>query len=189
MRGARSARGQTGQVRIKRVALTCAMVLVTLNVWTGSPLFALWVGSRVQGTGPPSMLAIAVAAATLGATSFVLVKLLARLDTTYARVSGRASTVRRHVPWLRSMRGERPEYELKRANELSPLEIILISMVVLVVALFEVWFFFYSPSPIDQRSGRSHKAPLIGGSTPIWPAIGVQRPAGSASPTRSAADS
>jgi hypothetical protein len=33
---------------------------------------------------------------------------------------------------------------------------------VVVVALFEVWFFFYSPSPIDQRSGRSHAAPLIG---------------------------
>jgi hypothetical protein len=31
-----------------------------------------------------------------------------------------------------------------------------------VVALFEVWFFFFSPSPIDQRSGRSHDAPLIG---------------------------
>jgi hypothetical protein len=27
--------------------------------------------------------------------------------------------------------------------------VILIGMVVLVVALFEVWFFFYSPSPIE----------------------------------------
>jgi hypothetical protein len=34
--------------------------------------------------------------------------------------------------------------------------------IVLVVVLFEIWFFFYSPSPIDQRSGRSHRAPLIG---------------------------
>jgi hypothetical protein len=37
--------------------------------------------------------------------------------------------------------------------------------VVAVIALFEVWFFFYSPSPIDQRTGRSHTAPLIGAAT------------------------
>jgi hypothetical protein len=59
------------------------------------------------------------------------------------------------------MRGERP-HQIKHVRELSPLEIVLITMVVIVVALFEVWFFFYSPSPIDQRSGRSHDAPLIG---------------------------
>jgi hypothetical protein len=40
--------------------------------------------------------------------------------------------------------------------------VILVSTVVLVVVLFEVWLFFYSPSPIDQRTGRGHKAPLIG---------------------------
>jgi hypothetical protein len=33
---------------------------------------------------------------------------------------------------------------------------------VIVVVLFEVWFFFFSPSPIDQRNGRDHDAPLIG---------------------------
>jgi hypothetical protein len=38
---------------------------------------------------------------------------------------------------------------------------VLVVSVVVVVALFEVWF-FYSPSPIDQHSGRSHDAPLIG---------------------------
>jgi hypothetical protein len=30
----------------------------------------------------------------------------------------------------------------------------LVVMVVLVVAVFEVWFLFFSGSPIDQRSGR-----------------------------------
>ena len=147
--------------RLKRVALTCVMVIATLNIWTGSPLLALWVGSRVQGSGPPSMLAVAVVAVTLGALTVALVKLLARIDAAYARVAGRPSSVSRHVPWLRSMRGERP-HEKRHARELSPLEVIAITTVVLVVALFEIWFFFYSPSPIDQRTGRSHKAPLIG---------------------------
>jgi hypothetical protein len=149
------------RLRLKRVALVCLMVLVTLNIWTGGPLLALWIGSRVQGPGAPSMLAVAVAAVSLGVLSYALVKLLAWLDAVYGRVSGRPTRVSRHVPWLRSIRGERP-HQQTRASELSPLEIILIVSVVLVVALFEVWFFFYSPSPIDQRSGRSHDAPLVG---------------------------
>jgi hypothetical protein len=148
-------------LRLKRVALVCLMALVTLNIWTGGPLLALWIGSRVQGPGAPSMLAVAVAAVSLGVLSYALVKLLAWLDAVYARVSGRPTQVSRHVPWLRSMRGERP-HQQTRAGELSPLEIILVVSVVLVVVLFEVWFFFYSSSPIDQRSGRSHDAPLIG---------------------------
>jgi hypothetical protein len=151
----------TTSLRLKRVALVCLMVLVTVNVWTGGPLLALWIGSRVQNAGPPSMLAVGVAAVSLGVISYVLVKLLAWLDTVYARVSGRPATVTRHVPWLRSMRGERP-HQQKHARELSPLEVVLIATVVVVVLLFEVWFFFYSGSPIDQRSGRDHSAPLIG---------------------------
>jgi hypothetical protein len=149
------------RLRLKRVALTCLMALATLNIWTGSPLLALWIGSRVQGPGPPSMLAVGVAAVSLAVLSYALIKLLAWLDAVYGRTAGRATAVRRHVPWLRSMRGERP-HERKHASELSPLEIILVVSVVTVVVLFEVWFFFYSPSPIDQRTGRSHEAPLIG---------------------------
>jgi hypothetical protein len=148
-------------LRLKRVLLVCLMVLATVNVWTGGPLLALWIGSRVQGPGPPSMLAVGAAAVSLGVISYLLVKLLAWLDDVYGRVAGRRSSVKRHVPWLRSMRGERPHIK-KHASELSPLEIILVTTVVIVVALFEVWFFFYSPSPVDQRSGRSHDAPLIG---------------------------
>ncbi|HET8536140.1 MAG TPA: hypothetical protein VFL73_03070 [Solirubrobacteraceae bacterium] len=147
--------------RAERLLLVCAMAVVTSNIWTGGPLLALWIGSRVQGQGPPSMTAVAVAAVSLGVISYVLVRSLARLDRAYAELTGRRSTVSRHVPWLRSMRGERPHPQ-HHVRELSPLELVLIVSVVIVVALFEVWFFFYSPSPIDQRSGRSHDAPLIG---------------------------
>jgi hypothetical protein len=34
------------------------------------------------------------------------------------------------------------------------LERILVVCVVLAVAAFEIWFFFFSTSPIDGRSGR-----------------------------------
>ena len=148
-------------MRARRVLLVGSMVLVTVNIWTGSPLLALWIGSRAQPSSGPSMTAVALVAVTLAVFSYALVKLLAWLDAVYGRTTGRHSTVSRHVPWLRSMRGERP-HVVKHARELSPLEVVLVTTVVIVVALFEVWFFFFSPSPIDQRSGRSHDAPLIG---------------------------
>lgn len=148
-------------VRLERIGLVCAMAVVTCNIWTGGPLLALWIGSRVQGPGPPDMGAIAAAGVSLGVISYVLVRLLARLDAIYGRVTGTYSSVSRHVPWLRSMRGERP-HQQRHVRELSPLEVVLVVSVVIAVALFEVWFFFYSSSPIDQRSGRAHDAPLIG---------------------------
>jgi hypothetical protein len=137
------------------------MAITTMNIWTGGPLLALWLGSRVQGAGPPRMEAVGAAAVSLGAVTYALVRLLARLDAAHGRVAGRPSSVRRHVPWLRSMRGERPRLQ-RHVGELSALEVILVTTVVIVVALFEVWFFFYSGSPIDQRTGREHSAPIIG---------------------------
>src|SRR4051794_8805727 len=91
--------------RFKRVALVSLMAAATMNIWTGAPLAALWIGSRVQGEGPPSMLAVGVAAVSLGVIVYALVRLIARIEVAYARVAGRPSSVGRHVPWLRSMRG------------------------------------------------------------------------------------
>lgn len=129
------------------------MALTTINVWTGGPLLALWIGSRVQAQGPPSMTAFGVVAVVLLGVSLLLVRLLSLLDAAYGRLAGRQVAVRDHLPWLRSMRGERPEHR-KHTSELSPLEVILVLSVVAVVVLFEVWFFFFSTSPIDARSGR-----------------------------------
>ena len=62
-------------------------------------------------------------------------------------------TVRAHLPWLRSLRGERPR-EVGAKVGLSALDVILVGAVVIVVVAFELWFFLVSGSPIDQRSGR-----------------------------------
>src|SRR5688572_23403566 len=45
---------------LKRIALAALLTIVGLNVWTGGPLLALWVGSRVQGEGSPTMGAVFV---------------------------------------------------------------------------------------------------------------------------------
>jgi hypothetical protein len=139
--------------RLRRAVLLSMMAVVGLNIWTGNPLLALWVGSRVVGSGPPTMGAIAVVALMIGVVGLALTRLLAAIGAAYDRATGHEPTVRRHVPWLRSMRGERVEYERERVG-LSALEILLVAMVLAAFVGFEVWFFFYSPSPIDQRSGR-----------------------------------
>ena len=139
--------------RLKRIGLVVLMTLLTLNVWTGSPLAALWVGSRVQGSGPASMAAIAVVAATMAALSLVLLRLLNLVGAAYDRLTNRKPTVRQHVPWLRSLRGERPHEEASHRT-LSALDVVVVTMVVIAVVAFEIWFFFFSSSPIDQRSGR-----------------------------------
>ena len=147
--------------RVKRVGLLSAMALASLNAWTGSPLMALWVGSRVQGNGPPEMGAIFVVAVTMGAISLALIKLLRALGSAYDRLMGREPSIRAHTPWLRSMRDGRP-HETAGETRISALDAVLVGSVLLAIAAFEIWFFFYSPSPIDQRSGRSHGVPIIG---------------------------
>jgi hypothetical protein len=139
--------------RVRRALLFAGMTVVGLNIWTGNPLLALWVGSRVVSNGQASMGAVALVAAMIGVVGIALAKLLAILGGAYDRATGHTATVHRHLPWLRSMRAERVEYERDRVG-LSGMEIVIVAMVILAVAAFEVWFFFYSPSPIDQRSGR-----------------------------------
>jgi hypothetical protein len=138
--------------RLRSLALVAAMAVVTLNLWTGAPLLALWIGSRVQGGGPPTMGAVAVVVASLLITVLVLVRLLALLSA--AHDAGASQGVRRHVPWLRSMRGERETYS-GAASRLTALDRTLVCIVVIAVVAFEIWFFFFSGSPIDQRTGRA----------------------------------
>ena len=129
------------------------MLLTALNVWTGSPLLALWIGSRLQGSGPPQMGPIFVVIVVFAVVSFALASLLARLGDSYDRMTGQVAQVHRHVAWLRSMRGERPQYPGQHI-QVTALEQVLIVTVVLCALAFEIWFFFFSGSPIDQRSGR-----------------------------------
>jgi hypothetical protein len=136
------------------------MLVVALNIWTGSPLLALWIGSHLQGSGAPKMGPVFVVIVSLALFSFLLAQLLARLGGAYERLTGQTATVHRQVAWLRSMRGERPQYPGQRVSLTAP-ERVLVLMVIAAVVAFEVWFFFFSTSPIDQRSGRGAVPPQI----------------------------
>ena len=140
--------------RLKRTGLLAAMTAAGMNVFTGAPLLALWIGSRVQGTSQqPTMAPVFVVAASIGIFGFLLLQLLRWLGNAYDRATGREPMVRQHVPWLRSMRGERP-HEAGGEYTLSALDRVLCLLVIVAFGLFEYWFFFESTSSIDSRSGR-----------------------------------
>jgi hypothetical protein len=135
--------------RVKRVALLAGMALATVNVWTGSPLFGLWVGSRIQGSGPPKMGAVFAAFATIGVLSIGLTRIIVALSARYAELAGYPRE-RRQLPWMRSLRGERPD----PSRRMTAPEFVIVASVVVAVVAFEVWFFFFSGSPIGGSSGR-----------------------------------
>ena len=136
------------KLRLERVALQALMALTALNIWTGAPLLAVWVGSRVvERSTQVTMGVVFLVIVVMFSACLALIWLLSWASTTYDRITGRRQSVRRHVPWLRSMRAERVNYEREK-HEVTALERILVVMVLLVVVLFEIWFFFFSPSPI-----------------------------------------
>ena len=133
----------------RRVGLGSVVVLLALNIWTGSPLLALWVASRVQPESQLGMSGFVTVVLVFGATSLLLVRLLAVVGAAFEEATGQSRAVRRHVPWLRSMRAERRRYPGEPAG-ITTLERLLIGMVVLAVMALEIWFFFFAGSPVPS---------------------------------------
>jgi predicted secreted protein len=139
--------------RAKRFGLAALMAFLALNLWTGSPLLALWIGSRIQGEeSQASMGAVAAVIGCLALFSVLLYQALKWVMHAYQEATGTLPTVRTHAPWLRSMRGERPEYG--GAARISGAERIVVITVLVAAFAFELWFFFFSGSPIGGGGGR-----------------------------------
>jgi hypothetical protein len=132
-----------GVRRLQRLGLAIAASLVSVNIWTGAPLFAVWVGSRVAPASGTSTGAIALVLVVLAVLEFLLASALTRLNAIYDRLTGRDSGIRRTTPWLRSMRAERDQLARERAR-VTPIERIAVLSVVTGVLAFEVWFFFFA---------------------------------------------
>ncbi|MCW2966562.1 MAG: hypothetical protein JWM71_334 [Solirubrobacteraceae bacterium] len=134
-----------GTIRLARIGLAALAAVLSVNLWTGAPLLAIWVGSRVQGGTGLSMGAVGAVLGTLAVVVAVLVFLLVRVEAAYKLLSGQP-TQRRTTPWLRSLRDERPELSVKRS--LTGFEKAIIATVVVAIAAFELWFFVLAGSPI-----------------------------------------
>lgn len=127
----------------RRILLAVATTLVSLNLWTGGPLLALWVGSRVEAAvGQLSMGAVAATLGVLIVETFLLYKALAFLTLRYNEALGREMP-RRQSAWLKPMSGERRSSELRR-RPLTAAERIIVVITVVAFEALVIWFFFFA---------------------------------------------
>ncbi len=135
--------------RAKRLGLVIASALVSINIWTGAPLLAIWVGSKVQGGSGLSMTAVFSVVLVLAVLVLALAWVLTQINARYDKLTGRPATARQTSPWLRSMRGER-ETEVRQKHGISAIERVVVVSVVGAVLTFEIWFFFFAGSSLPS---------------------------------------
>jgi hypothetical protein len=138
-------------VGLKRTALVIGSALAAINIWTGAPLFAVWVGSKVQGSFTTlSMTAVFSVIAIFAVLVFGLAWLLSRMNAAYDDLVGRPAAARQTSPWLRSMRDERTEH-VREKYGISAIEKVVVIAVVGAVLAFEIWFFFFAGSSLPNQ--------------------------------------
>jgi hypothetical protein len=133
---------------VKRVAIAGATAFLAINLWTGAPLLALWVGSRVVGQTTLSMRAVMVVVLVLAVLVFSMAIALAWLNGAYCRLTGQPPGESR-LAWLRSYNEPEPEQDPELIGvRSSVLERIVVMSVFLAVVCLLVWFFFFAGSPL-----------------------------------------
>jgi hypothetical protein len=129
------------------VLLAAAGTIANVNIWTGAPALALWVGSqsdqwfgsRAPGMGV-SMRSILVVVVVLGVLELALVQAVTWIGDSYDKATGRRQG-RRRSPWLRSLSNERDEAELGK-HGVSAIERTAMIGVVVCVLVIEAWLIF-----------------------------------------------
>jgi hypothetical protein len=139
----RSGRAQPVGLNAKKTALMIGTILVSINLWTGGPLLALWVGSHVVPSQGLTMTAFWVILGLLAVIELLLTVLLTRLNAAYDDITDRPLEARQSSPWLRSMRGERDNLRRSRYPA-SPIERTVAAIVVIALLVFEAWFFLFA---------------------------------------------
>jgi len=132
-------------MRVRRLLLLAGMALAAVNLFTGAPVAAIWVGSRVQSdSGGLSMTAILVVIVVLALLCWALVWALAVLGGAHDALVGRHPAPRQ-TPWMRPFNAPA---ERGGGAGVSALDVVLVAAVVLAVLALEVWFFFFAGASI-----------------------------------------
>lgn len=152
VRDARPAVGQAAVARVEasraekaeRLGIVAACAFLSINIWTGAPLLALWVGSESSGQQVLDMAAVAVVVLVLAVTVLVMAVALTWLSNRYDALIGRPPGERR-ATWLRSARGEERGHMSSKVGVTVVERIVVISVWAAVIALL-VWLVFFAGS-------------------------------------------
>ncbi len=131
---------------LRRAMFAAATAFLSVNLWTGAPLFALWVGSQASDQQVLSMAAVAVVVLVLAVLTLSMLAALLWLEGRYRRLVGHPLREGR-LTWLRSFNAQA---EPVRQVPLSMVEqIVTVTVYVAVIALL-VWFLFFAGSPLPH---------------------------------------
>jgi hypothetical protein len=137
--------GERPHLKLKRATMAGATAFVTVNIWTGCPLLALWVGSQVVGERRLSMGAVGLTVVVLAVLVFAFALALTWLNNVYDELVGRPR-IERRATWLRSMRAEAEGHISQRVG-ITLLERIVVVNVYLAVISLAVWYVFFAGPP------------------------------------------
>jgi hypothetical protein len=129
----------------KRLALVIGTGIAAMNLWTGAPLLAIWLGSQAQSGQVLSLRGVLVVLVVMSALAFLLGQALAWLSYRYDELTGRPRLAGETSPWHRAKRGDRVQ-DIRARFGVSAPEKVVAGAVVAAVIVFEVWFFFYAGS-------------------------------------------
>jgi len=136
-------------LRLKRALMAAATAFLSINLWTGSPLLALWVGSEAADQQELSMLAVFVVVLVLAALTVAIAVSLLWLDGRYRLLVGHPLREGR-LTWLRAFNAQG---EPVRQVPMSLLEQIVTVVVYIAVIALIVWLLFFAGSPLPSTYG------------------------------------
>jgi hypothetical protein len=131
---------------LKRAAMASVTALVTVNIWTGCPLLALWVGSQAVGQRTLSMAAVGVVLVALGGLEFAMLIALAWLTSIYDELIGRPRA-EPQAGWLRNLCKPQADGHLSRKVGITSLEGIVVINVYVAVITLVMWYVLFAPHP------------------------------------------
>ncbi|HUH81259.1 MAG TPA: hypothetical protein VLZ06_08025 [Solirubrobacteraceae bacterium] len=137
---------RSAAVTVKRVALAAATAFLSINLWTGSPVLALWVGSEAADERALSMTPLFVVVVTLLVVTLLISAALLWLEVRY-RILADLPPREARLTWLRPFNAQR---EPVRQVATSLPERIVTLVVYLAVVLLLVWFVFFAGSPLGD---------------------------------------
>ncbi len=123
------------------------MALASVNLFTGAPVFSIWVGAQVQGdSGGLSMTAVLAVVVVMALVCSALVWSLNRMGAAHDALIGRPAE-RRQTTLMKPFNSG-PVHGQR--TSLLTLDKILVGAVVLAGLAFETWFFFFAGSSLGS---------------------------------------
>jgi hypothetical protein len=126
---------------LKRATMAAVTALATVNVWTGCPLVALWVGSRAVGTHDLSMAAVVVVLIVLALLEAGMLLLLAWLSNVYDGLIG-LQRGESELTWIRRLCAPPEAVRSRRAMQLTSVEGVVVINVYVAVSALTGWYVY-----------------------------------------------